>query len=321
MDTFVAQQLAGLGVDDEMVCEYVARLVEDDDLEEDERREAIVDYLSATTEASVDSAVDAIFVEWKRHAGQAQEQAAAVKQQEQLAAREREKRELMADMRTADDGEDPVNIVKEMTREERERRERLLARYGFDLDEIVETADGETEIVYKDRTESNGGGDDQLAANRNRAIIADKERAQRDNLRQEHQKKVERDRELLEKQRLDKEKEKRRTQKRIRGQVNVVWHRIGVEVGLVMVLVVVVVVVVAAVVVVAGLFLYVAILTLGVVILAILQFAGALATRTLAETLHFIRCVFLGTCIILFLADCLFLAILSAATRLATVAK
>jgi hypothetical protein len=65
-----------------------------------------------------------------------------------------EKQELLADARSEKDGIDPVLAVKELSREERERREKLIARYGFELDEIVETADGETEIIYKDRSES-----------------------------------------------------------------------------------------------------------------------------------------------------------------------
>jgi predicted transcriptional regulator len=53
MDSFVAEKLVKLGIDDaymsKMVHEYVARLVEDEDMEEEERREAISAYLSEVT--------------------------------------------------------------------------------------------------------------------------------------------------------------------------------------------------------------------------------------------------------------------------------
>ena len=42
---------------------------------------------------------------------------------------------------------------KQLTKEERKKREKLLARYSYDLDEIVENEDGEAEIKYKDRSE------------------------------------------------------------------------------------------------------------------------------------------------------------------------
>ena len=44
------------------------------------------------------------------------------------------------------------HVIKNMTKEERKKRDALLAQYGYDLDEMVEGADGEMEIVYKDRS-------------------------------------------------------------------------------------------------------------------------------------------------------------------------
>jgi hypothetical protein len=48
----------------------------------------------------------------------------------------------------------PRNTKKQLTKEERKRREKLLERYSYDLDEVVENEDGEAEIQYKDRNET-----------------------------------------------------------------------------------------------------------------------------------------------------------------------
>src|SRR5581483_8594348 len=45
------------------------------------------------------------------------------------------------------------NPKKQLTKEERKRRDQLLARFSYDLDEIVENEYGEAEIQYKDRSE------------------------------------------------------------------------------------------------------------------------------------------------------------------------
>jgi hypothetical protein len=48
----------------------------------------------------------------------------------------------------------PRNPKKQLTKEERKKREQLLARYSYDLDEVVENEYGEAEISYKDRSET-----------------------------------------------------------------------------------------------------------------------------------------------------------------------
>lgn len=46
---------------------------------------------------------------------------------------------------------------KQMTKEERAQRERLMREYGYDLEDVVEGANGETEIVFKDRSKKSAG--------------------------------------------------------------------------------------------------------------------------------------------------------------------
>jgi hypothetical protein len=77
---------------------------------------------------------------------------------------EREKNSLAAGIpnSSGDDGKEPLTMSrrmapKQMTKEERARRERLMREYGYDLEDVVEGANGETEIVYKDRSKKATG--------------------------------------------------------------------------------------------------------------------------------------------------------------------
>lgn len=109
------------------------------------------------------------------------------------------------------------HVVKTMTKEERKKRDALLAQYGYDLDEMVEGADGEMEIVYKDRSKGSSAGvntsDPLLMANNNADIVKQKEALRRADMKKASENEKERNKAALEKQRLAQEKEKRRTQK------------------------------------------------------------------------------------------------------------
>lgn len=60
------------------------------------------------------------------------------------------------------DGKEPLTMSrrlapKQLSKEEKAQRERLMREYGYDLDEVVEGANGETEIIYKDRSKKPTG--------------------------------------------------------------------------------------------------------------------------------------------------------------------
>lgn len=107
---------------------------------------------------------------------------------------------------------------RELSHEERKRREALLKQYDYSMaDEIVERADGEIEVVHRMGTVDDAIGSlasSGLERNTNAQRIAQEEQQKRERSKQEHQKKVERDKQQLEEQRLKKEREKRRTQKK-----------------------------------------------------------------------------------------------------------
>jgi hypothetical protein len=69
---------------------------------------------------------------------------------------------LAAGIESAGDSKGPLTMSrrmapKQLTKEEKAQRERLMREYGYDMEEIIETADGETEIVYKDRGKKSTG--------------------------------------------------------------------------------------------------------------------------------------------------------------------
>ncbi|KAJ2756934.1 hypothetical protein GGH94_003666 [Coemansia aciculifera] len=208
MSGYLAIELGKLGVDDEAIVEYCVGLLEDTSMDDEEKHEAIVGYLEAAESEHdftqvVNRALALVAGDKAQRELDAHEQA----QQALRGALEKEREELLRDAQDAK----TVVAGRQLTAEERRQRERVLKAYDVRAPEIIEGANGEAEIVYREHA----GGDDQqgLERNTNAQIVADKERAQREANRVAHQKKKEREKELLEKDRLKKEKEKKRTMK------------------------------------------------------------------------------------------------------------
>ncbi|KAF9117214.1 hypothetical protein BGW39_002447 [Mortierella sp. 14UC] len=226
-EAFIAEQLQTISIQDEAITEYFARLVEEESMEEPERREAITELLADVTEESTEAIIDAVFVYWNGLRDAELKKAEEEKEKALAAARERERASLRVDQDTSStvsNREGPLSmssrhVVKTMTKEERKKRDALLAQYGYDLDEMVEGADGEMEIVYKDRSGKGGAdkgvttSDPLMMANNNADIIKQKEAARRAEMKKASENEKERNKLALEKQRLAAEKEKRRTQK------------------------------------------------------------------------------------------------------------
>ena len=107
---------------------------------------------------------------------------------------------------------------QQYSRQERQDRERLLARYGYELEETVETKDGETEIVTKSRESVADKSGPSLSMS-NADIAKEKLRQQKLEQQARHAKEKARNKELQEKQKLEKELKKKGTQKRekVRG--------------------------------------------------------------------------------------------------------
>ncbi|KAJ2730425.1 hypothetical protein IW152_005264 [Coemansia sp. BCRC 34962] len=206
MAEYLAAELSKLGVDDETIVEYCVGLLEDTSMDAEEKLEAIVGYLEATEVEQnftliVNKAIELVAVDKAKRELDAQELA----QQALRGALEREREELLRDALDTK----TVAAGKQLTAEERRQRERVLKAYDIGEPEIVEKANGESEIVYREQA----GDVPVTERNTNAQIVADKERAQREASRLAHQKNKEREKELLEKDRLKKEEKKKRTMK------------------------------------------------------------------------------------------------------------
>ncbi|KAK3845535.1 MAG: hypothetical protein J3R72DRAFT_418560 [Linnemannia gamsii] len=226
-EAFIAEQLQTISIQDEAITEYFARLVEEESMEEPERREAITELLADVTEDSTEAIIDAVFAYWNGLCDAELKKAEKEKEKALAVAREKERESLKVGLdasSTNGNREGPLSmssrhVVKTMTKEERKKRDALLAQYGYDLDEMVEGADGEMEIVYKDRSGGKGAdkgvttSDPLMMANNNADIIKHKEAARRAEMKKASENEKERNKLALEKQRLAADKEKRRTQK------------------------------------------------------------------------------------------------------------
>lgn len=165
-----------------------------------------------------ESIIDDIFKTWSEFEKEQQE----TKEAEEKLKQEKETKEaaaLQQNFENASTSIEPATISlrnpkKQLTKEERKRREQLLARYSYELDEVVENEDGEAEIQYKDRSAIKEISEDLLQANRNTEQVKQKEQFRREQMRKQHEEEKERNRKLLEKQQHDKEKAKRKTMKR-----------------------------------------------------------------------------------------------------------
>ncbi|KAJ3115601.1 hypothetical protein HDU96_000358 [Phlyctochytrium bullatum] len=185
------------GLTDETYAEYIQQLVDDDTLRNDEKFQIIKD-----------KEVDSFISDVLEKAGKAKELVASASASEttQVSFSDAEAAALREETLPTTDRSKPV-----ISKEERRRREQLLAKYAYDIDEIVEGADGEAEVLYRGQEKVS---EPSIAVNENVARVKDLEQQRRAKMKAEHEKEQQRNKAALEKQLLEKEKEKRRTQKK-----------------------------------------------------------------------------------------------------------
>ncbi|KAI9205263.1 uncharacterized protein BJ171DRAFT_501540 [Polychytrium aggregatum] len=202
-----------LGIDDSAVIEYIVGICEEDTIDPEEKQEAICEYLSELNEDrdAVEEFVAQLLEHLKQHLEKLEIEQQESKAQYLKTALELEKQ----DLQTGASDVRPHNAPKVLTKEERKQREALLAQYGYDIDQVVENANGETEIVYTSgKSEAVDLKKQGLFQNRNADVVKEQEQNKRTQAQLQHQKEQARIKEQQEKQRLEREKEKRRTQKR-----------------------------------------------------------------------------------------------------------
>ncbi|CAI2163132.1 14767_t:CDS:2 [Funneliformis geosporum] len=190
LELFIRNKLFALGLHEETFGEYIAGIITDESLEESEKREAISEFISGATDKPSESIIDDIFkarIEFEKEEQKTKEADEKLKQEQE--PKECEDAALQHNYEHASTSIESTTITlrnpkKQLTKEERKRREQLLARYNL------------------------------LQTNRNAEQVKQKEQFRREQMRKQHEEEKERNRKLLEKQQEDKEKAKRKTMKR-----------------------------------------------------------------------------------------------------------
>ncbi|EGC37670.1 hypothetical protein DICPUDRAFT_149674 [Dictyostelium purpureum] len=191
--------------DSEPVVDYIFGIISDDSSSLDEKKESISEFLSSMTEKDSTHFCDELIKRYKEimEDKQVEEQIKLtnLKLEQELKIKETTQSEIVEE-------EAYENPYYKLSREEQKKRDALLSKYGYDEEDV----DSHGDILLSDHVEKKKIEDQKmeygLGENLNAKRIADEEKAKREKSKFEHQKKVLRDKELLEKQRRDEEKKK-----------------------------------------------------------------------------------------------------------------
>ncbi|KAJ3128173.1 hypothetical protein HK100_009329, partial [Physocladia obscura] len=183
-----AQLLEHFGLSDEVYAEYIWQLVEDDGMDDGDKADIIVEFLSeavGTETESVRTVVEGLISQLGAEKEKKREREKEKAQQEQEKAKEHAAREKAA-LKEKEDGQGETAKKAPLSREEKKARERLLRQYGYAVDDTEETADGETDFVHGSATATHAAPDAPAPANLNVQRVKDAERVRRAKLASEH---------------------------------------------------------------------------------------------------------------------------------------
>eukprot|EP01094_Clydonella_sp_ATCC50884_P020487 TRINITY_DN4266_c0_g1_i1.p2 TRINITY_DN4266_c0_g1~~TRINITY_DN4266_c0_g1_i1.p2 ORF type:complete len:218 (-),score=91.13 TRINITY_DN4266_c0_g1_i1:39-692(-) len=206
----IAAALAKAGVSDQEEVEYVCALLADDEQEDDEVAEVVRGYIEAANEDVEASALDLVMAELTalRLEDKASKECASELEQQKRMQHIKAQEKLVAED-TLREKEVPVSST--LSREERKKREALLAQYGFETNVVGE--DGTIHATPSSAAPPTAAG---IGENLNARIAAEKEQDKRRRAKHEHEEKVKRDKAQQEREKAKKEKEKKRTAKKER---------------------------------------------------------------------------------------------------------
>ncbi|XP_006818362.1 coiled-coil domain-containing protein 43-like [Saccoglossus kowalevskii] len=207
-DVWLSDKLARLEIDQEVFGTYITGILETDDSSYDDKTDALVGILSEIAEESVQETCEEILKKWD------ESQKLAIIKNEEAKALEKEAKEQAF---TALLEKHTSSVTKkEVSAEEKKRKEALLAQYAelSDGEEDEDVEDSVEDCAYLKENNSS------IFKNTNKDDIKDAEKAKREKSKMEHEKKKERDKLQREKDKqkvIDrKDKEKKRTQKQER---------------------------------------------------------------------------------------------------------
>ncbi|OQR99965.1 hypothetical protein ACHHYP_03778 [Achlya hypogyna] len=211
-DDWLCKRLNDLAIDGEVYGEYVRGIVADQDSDLDERCGMAVDVLRAVVEDDtvLDGLADQLKAKWLEQEDAAAKQVAASLELEKLRIEEKKQAELKLVEENERKEAEKALARQNMTREEILQREKILNEYGA-ADSSFMDEDGN--VIIRE-AKARGVSEDSGPVNTNKSQAQAHQQNLRDKMKKEHEQKVKRDKELLEADRLRKEKAKRRTQKR-----------------------------------------------------------------------------------------------------------
>lgn len=201
--------LTSIGISDIAFTEYFHQIIVDEEIEQDEKIEIITEFLQDSNEEDFDTdKVQTFVLQCIVSANALPETAALVDIQTNDT---NANTQTLTPTTHSDTASTRFEVTRDqirqkpaiMSRKEREERELLLSRYGYETEEIVER-NGEEEISFKSK--------DKVAEVQhvsNKDLVRKKEAEKRLIQKQKHQDEVLRNRENLEKQRLAKEAKKK----------------------------------------------------------------------------------------------------------------
>ncbi|GAA97358.1 uncharacterized protein L969DRAFT_48627 [Mixia osmundae IAM 14324] len=130
----VASALGKLGLHDEVQVQYVAGILQDEAIDEEDKRDAMTGVLAEVEEdeATLRPTLDHLISLSERHLARSKDLEAIKREQDLLAARERTKQ---ATARVVDDEPASKPAGRELTEEQRADRARILASYALIADD------------------------------------------------------------------------------------------------------------------------------------------------------------------------------------------
>ncbi|KAF1803069.1 hypothetical protein FB192DRAFT_1366268 [Mucor lusitanicus] len=149
----VTEQLALIELKDDDIAEYITGIIEDESMEEDEKREVISEFLSEATDKDTENLINHLLKDWKQVHENQQKEAEEKKSKliQDAKAREEERR-----IRAEKEQEENVSLrtaQKQLTKEQKEARDKLMQQYGYVADGSDDESKKEepTELTPRDR--------------------------------------------------------------------------------------------------------------------------------------------------------------------------
>lgn len=205
LEEIVRYEIESIGEVDDTFAEYILQLLRDNDMDEAERIEIILEFLNdsigPTTEEEIKH-IDSIVKEF----------AIAGAKLRNVVEVESLVQSLPALDLTRSDCDMSEKKGPQMTAEQREERERILAEYGYEIVDEIEDENGETELVKSEREPKKPVVEN--LKDLNSGIVREKELTKRLEMKNKFEVDKQRNKEDLAKQKLEKENKRKGTQKR-----------------------------------------------------------------------------------------------------------